>query len=632
VKFVITSRKAFTNPDLQSEEVVLKVVSVEEAKNILVSRVSDQDVRLKLSRAEKIVELCGCVPLALCIVGPLLSDYTEEELIKHLEEQPLAFLKDDENPERSMENAIKTSFDLLTQPEHKEAFVLMSVFSGLFNSEAAETVMRACSISRTLPGLILRALKKRSLLEQPVPRRYQMHPLIQAFAKNIGEVEYPHLVAGGEKLACAHFMSRLAKNANRYWSKDSCRESVEAFNEDRNNFEHFLQIYAQGTEKNDRDIVESCQTFLDDLPQKCMYLQVCVLPGFYISILERLLETFDSETQPVQRVELLCLLGHESRKAGKKGTYNDYVEKARKLYEEKGTDFETNPLSEVLYLHSYARFLSERKVLDEPKNIDLKSLQICKKKLPEHPERAATLLFAGRHDKRSKEENEAAHKFEQAWQLFNKCLGEHFMTALCLKELADLFSSSRNKTKSDRTLLYYQQALEMMKNLRMDGHKECILTLKNYGAYHRRKGNFEEARNLLQKAERIAEKKKLDENHKWKVDVKNEQARLSRNLRGPGRSSRGNVYSQDSRRNVPQGDDSWTAVGRRQRKATGKSASQITALSSQYFDGIQDELRTLILEKKAPNEEVFEWINVSVLHQKTISEKYRIIMVVLNYR
>jgi len=568
VKFVITSRKAFTDPALQSEEVVLKVVSVEEAENILVSRVSDQDVRLKLSRAEKIVELCGCVPLALCIVGPLLSDYTEEELIKHLEEQPLAFLKDDENPERSMENAIKTSFDLLTQPEHKEAFVLMSVFSGLFNSEAAETVMRACSISRTLPGLILRALKKRSLLEQPVPRRYQMHPLIQAFAKNIGEVEYPHLVAGGEKLACAHFMSRLAKNANRYWSKDSCRESVEAFNEDRNNFEHFLQIYAQGREKNDRDIVESGQTFLDDLPQKCMYLQICVLPRFYTSVLERLLKTFDSESQAVHRVELLCLLGDEVRKVGRDtAKYNAYMEEARKLYKQKGADFETNPLSEVIYLNICARFLQESKAPDETTKVYLKSLQICKEKLPEHPERAATLLFAGRHDKCCKEENEAAHKFGQAWQLFNKCLGEHFMTAQCLKELADLLFSSRNKTKSDRTPLHYQQALEMMKNLGMDGHKECILTLKNYGAYHRTKSNFEEARNLLQKAERIAEIK-LDENHKWKVEVKNEQDRLPRNLRDPGRSSRGNVYSQDSRRNVPQGDVSWTAVSRRRRKAT----------------------------------------------------------------
>ena len=215
VTFVITSRKTFNDADLQPRVVGLKLVSVEEAKKILISRVSDQGVIRKLSRAEKIVELCGCVPLALCTVGSLLSDYTEERLIKQLEKQPLAVLQDDDSHERSMENAIKTSFDLLTQAEHKEAFVLMSVFSGPFNSDAAEAVMEACSIAGTLTDSILRSLKNRSLLEQPSPRIYQMHPLIQAFAKKIGEDEYPHLVAAGEKLACAHFMSLLAENANR---------------------------------------------------------------------------------------------------------------------------------------------------------------------------------------------------------------------------------------------------------------------------------------------------------------------------------------------------------------------------------------------------------------------------------
>ena len=104
-----------------------------------------------------------------------------------------------------------------------------------------------------------------------------MHPLIQAFAKKIGDDEYPHLVAAGEKLACAHFMSRLAENADRYWTKDSCRESVEAFNAERHHFEYFLQIYAQRKETKDGDIVESCKTFFNGLPQKCMYLEMCVL-------------------------------------------------------------------------------------------------------------------------------------------------------------------------------------------------------------------------------------------------------------------------------------------------------------------------------------------------------------------
>ena len=59
----------------------------------------------------------------------------------------------------------------------------------------------------------------------------------------------------------------------------------------------------------------------------------------------------------------------------------------------------------------------------------------------------------------------------------------------------------------------------------MDGHKESILTLKNYGVCHRKQGNLEEARNLLEKAEQVAERE-LDEDHKWKVMVKTEQALL----------------------------------------------------------------------------------------------------------
>ena len=523
VTFVITTRKTFKDPNLQLREVRLNPVLANEAKRILVSRIYDHDVRSKLCKTERLVELCGGIPLALCIVGSLLSDFTEEKLIKHLEEQPLTVLKDDET---SVENAIKTSFDLLTQAEHKEAFVLLSVFPGPFKSDAAEAVMEACSMPGTLPGSILRSLKNRSLLEQPSPRIYQMHPLIQALAKKLGDAECPHLVAAGNKLACAHFISRLAENANRYWSKDTCKESVEAFNAERHNFEYFLQMYAQGKEKKKCDIVESCKTFLVDFPQKCMYLEMCVLPRFYTSILERLLETFDSETQPVHRVVLLCLLGHEVRKVGRDTEmYNAYMEKARTLYEEKGTDFATQPLSEVIYLHSYARFLSESNVADRSKDVYLKSLQICEEKLPEHPERAATLLFAGRLDKRRKEKNEAAQKIKQAWQLFNKCLGAHFMTAQCLKDFADLLFFSGNKTDLDKALSYYQKALEMMKTLGMDGHKESILTLKNYGVCHKNKGNFEKAKTLLQKAERVAERE-LNEDHMWKVMVKTEQALL----------------------------------------------------------------------------------------------------------
>ena len=522
VTFVITSRKTFKVPNLQLREVRLRPVLADEAERILVSRIFDHDMRNKLCKTERLVELCGGIPLALCIVGSMLSDFPEEKLIKHLEEHPLSVLKDDET---SVEDAIKTSFDLLTQAEHKEAFVLLSVFPGPFNSDAAEAVMKACSISGTLPASILRNLRTRSLLERPRPYIYQMHPLIRTLAEKIGETEYPHLVAGGEKLACAHFISRLAKNADSYWSKDGYSGSVEAFNADKHNFEHFLEIYAQERVKKDFDIMEASKIFLDDFPQKCMYLEMCLLPRFYIAILETLLATFDPETQPVHRVELLCLLGHEVRKEGDTEKYNDNMEEARKLYEENTTDFQKNPLSQVIYLQSYARFLSEMKAHNETKKVFQKALRICEEKLTEHPERAAVLLFAGRNDKHW-EKMEAFQKIDQALQLFNKCLGEHFMTAQCLKNFADLiFFRCKTEVGPEEALSYYKKALEMMEKLEMDGGKGSIMTLKNYGLCHKNKGNFEEARNLLTKAERVAERE-LEDDHMWKVMVKTEQALL----------------------------------------------------------------------------------------------------------
>ena len=173
---------------------------------------------------------------------------------------------------------------------------------------------------------------------------------------------------------------------------------MEAFRAERLNFEYFLQIYAQRREMKDGDIVESCQIFLNGLPQKCMYLVMCVLPRFYISILERLLETFDSETHPVERVELLCLLGHEYRKAGEKEKYQQVMMEADEIHTENHAKFETNALSEVFFRSSYVRLLSDKKDPRENARIGQETeavLQVSRDKLGEHPERAANLLYAG---------------------------------------------------------------------------------------------------------------------------------------------------------------------------------------------------------------------------------------------
>ena len=141
--FVITSRKTVNAPsyDFKIENIRLGTLSLhlDEASNLLLSKVHSVETRQKLTQTTKIVELCGSVPLALCIVGSLLSDYKEDKVIQSLEKEASDVLQDDEIP---LESTVKTSFALLTQIE-QEALAILSVFPGSFDSDAAEAAIVA---------------------------------------------------------------------------------------------------------------------------------------------------------------------------------------------------------------------------------------------------------------------------------------------------------------------------------------------------------------------------------------------------------------------------------------------------------------------------------------------------------
>ena len=112
VTFVITSRRQFKAPDLPSEDVILSSLSPEQAKEVLISRVSDVEIRKNLSKTEEIVKLCGHGPLALCIVGSLLSGIMEERVVYHLKKEPMKQLDDGDE---SVETAIKNLFQFFIQ-------------------------------------------------------------------------------------------------------------------------------------------------------------------------------------------------------------------------------------------------------------------------------------------------------------------------------------------------------------------------------------------------------------------------------------------------------------------------------------------------------------------------------------
>ena len=523
--FVITSREKFKVRDLLLKEVLLSSLSTDQAKEVLISRVSDKEIGKNLSRTEEIVKLCGCVPLALCIVGSLLSDYTEERLVKDLEKEPMKLL-DDGN--ESIKRVIETSFDLLSQ-DKQDSLVLMSVFPGSFDSDAAVAVIsRACSESGTLPVYVLRCLKNSSLVEQPSPRRYQLHPLIRAFGKKIGQTNDPQIFAGVEKLACAHFICLLAQNAKIFWSKDQCKKAIDLLSKDRHNFEHFLQVYAKVAESCNEETLDNCKEFLQqDFLQNCMYLEKCLSPSSYTDFLEVLLSYTDPKIEPVRAAELLCLRGHEKRKVGDKE--NDYqvdMEDAYNLYSENSGKFETNPVSTVFLLNSYADSISKRgDPANNPKvrEINGNALELSSSLERGHPEMAEALLLAGRFAKRRREWPEAERRLQKALELFQNILGTHLSTVHALKEMADFYFSDPTENELEKALTYYKRALEMMKQLGMENNKAVIMILNNYGLCSKRqKGNFQEAEEgtkYLERAYFVADRE-LQPDHQWKVKIK----------------------------------------------------------------------------------------------------------------
>ena len=527
--FVITSREKFKARDLLLKEVVLSSLSTDQAKEVLISRVSDEEIGKNLSRTEEIVQLCGRVPLALCIVGSLLSDYTEERLVNDLEKEPMKLL-DDGN--KSIERVIKTSFDLLSK-DKQDSLVLMSIFPGSFDSDAAVAVIsRACSESGTLPVYVLRCLKNSSLVEQPSPRRYQLHPLIRAFGKKIGQANDPQILVGVEKLACAHFISLLAQNAKIFWSKDQCKKAIDLFSKDRHNFEHFLQVYAKAAEIRDEETLDNCKEFLQqDFLQNCMYLEKCLSPSSYTDFLEALLSCTDPKIEPVRAAELLCLRGQEKRKVGDKEKLKDYqvdMQDAYNLYSENSGKFETNTMSAVFLLNSYADSISKRgDPANNPKveEINGNALELSESLEKGHPERAEALLLAGRFAKRTGKRSEAERRLQEALELFQEFLGTHLSTVHALKEMADFYFSGLTDADLEKALTHYKKALDMMKQLGMENNKANILIMKNYGICSWKRGNFDEGTKYLEQAFLVAERE-LRPDHWWKVLIKTSLALL----------------------------------------------------------------------------------------------------------
>ena len=120
------------------------------------------------------------------------------------------------------------------------ALVSLSVFRQSFKRDAAETMLGdTCAEALT-------NLMKRCLIQKEGDR-YLIHSLKRSYAKQIGQrKEFGQILADGKHGYVRHFLSLILRNAEIYWAKDTCKESLKLFKEERINLEFTLREVAKG--------------------------------------------------------------------------------------------------------------------------------------------------------------------------------------------------------------------------------------------------------------------------------------------------------------------------------------------------------------------------------------------------
>ena len=511
IKFLITSSSDIETVGMASNIPLLKIslgpLNVAESIEVLKNGANltsdpDADSEVKL---RKIAELCENNPLALRLAGPLLakeSEYTFEEL-----QQKLA-----QNAARTLDimPIMEIAFEKLDE-SLKRSLVFLSVFPQSFKRDAAKAILGDnCAEALT-------NLKKRCLIQKQGDR-YHIHVLIRSYAKEIGQKESGHILAEGKQQYLRHFLSLVLRNAKKYWGKDTCKQSLKLFNEERINLESTLREVAGGEGKVQNfqeieDLVEACA-------QVAPYIDGCVPFKLSDQVFHGLRQFSESSENVTKQVEILCLLYDASRRRGEDmDKARNLIHQAITLHDSNLPLFEQNSFSEAFYLSHYGRYLSQdldRR--DEAERPLKKALSIIDHASKFDKGRVLSQMgYNARHGKRDNDtrNKEALRYFQEALDFRRRHYGEHVVTALAHKGVADIYLSTEDFEKAEK---HYEAAVRIFECTGMIKQKEVIPTYKNFARCCEKSGKIKEARTKFELGIELADTT-IEGNHKWKVEI-----------------------------------------------------------------------------------------------------------------
>ena len=472
-----------------------------------------------------LAELCGYVPLALCLTGSQIPDLDDlDEMIEWLKNAPMEALESPDDSDQSVRKAIEFSFKMLDD-EDKQALVRLSVFPGNFEKKSAQEVIER---KKMLTQRFLKKLEARSLIQSSVDKRFVIHPLIRRFLADHDQFQDAKHKA--EEFMVKYFLEVCHSLTMESYSKDKFTHARKSLKDDVHNIEETLKMcsHDETTEPNPiivdtlagSDIYSSSSRFFYNfcwvlLPQK-------VLKDFH----ETCARLAESQNDVGIKITFQCLVAdQEGRECGWKSTpeFIDRMKNIKKAFDENELVLKDD---RTLFLYCYY-FCARNYKAENTQNSDLPESDLpekCFVPSPESKERSniekvdgdilisiqrgnlyknyANKIFK-KDEKIYEQYMEQAEEFyDKALESANELLGDHESTCICQKLLGDLYLNWR---KNEKALHSYSKAIELRERLQLNSNEPFVFLLKNCGCCLSYLHRYEESVEKLEKARKIAD-------------------------------------------------------------------------------------------------------------------------------
>ena len=531
-QIITTSRASCEIRELQTDTVQVDEMDSETSIELLKKQCpEDDDIFLR-----KLAELCGHVPLAMCIAGSLVDKYEDsDELLHHLEKQLLKTLEH-ANSDQYVNRAINLSYEKCSD-EEKETFVRLSVFEGSFNKDAAKVIIEKDTLDT---NHILQKLVSLSLIKESTQHRYSIHLLIKSFLydkQKSGHEERAMAAARrAEVLMVKHYLKLGHQLTMKSYSKHNYKDSREALKQEASNIHNVLKICCQQENPTSSDVSDClARSKIYNTSAKFFSLFVrTIIPGSIVDeFLQQCANIADERNQLAIKINFDCHMADQER-TKTIGSHDDhFISKMEEIKKEFDTHYEDLKKDTALcanYYYLYRSYLlrqSESHSGKERLDLQVQAREYMEKSLElseafagtpsEKADEVFSLLHLGntwkmiatseyclnKNDVSRTSTTKAEKYYKEAIKLSQDELGEHELSSSCHKSLGDHFLTMKKHKLAEKE---YNIAKNIRENLGLDASKRHVLLLNNLGKCFSETNRAEEAIEILESARDTAEK------------------------------------------------------------------------------------------------------------------------------